>query len=94
MKLNTQPDQVVETRNMSYDSKARQLCAFASDIGFRGMWRLYDDACDFGLWVKSHKTGNLEAFYYDETCKDNDGDVSHWMLKNDKLNMTLILFNT
>lgn len=55
------------------------LMVEASDIGFRGCERLYDDACDEGVVLLSSKTGNTVRWYHTETVKDRDQDVVEWM---------------
>lgn len=58
----------------------------ASTLGLRPghVWeRLYDDACDVGLALRSHKTGEVSTWYLceGETKVDSEGDVQHWILK-------------
>lgn len=53
------------------------LVAEASDLGFRGSRRIYDDACDVGVAVRSERTGQTVRFYE----KDQDvreGHVCGW----------------
>lgn len=49
---------VLSTSSMTYNSKTNTLTCEASDISLTP-GRLYDDACDYGVWVKSHKTKSV-----------------------------------
>jgi hypothetical protein len=56
---------------------------FASEISTLGAkagpFRIYDDACDVGLAVKSCRTGRVVRYYLSETNRsDADGDVTDW----------------
>lgn len=42
--------------------------------------RVYDDACDEGLTVVSSRTGRQVVFVVDATVRDNDGDITEWVL--------------
>jgi hypothetical protein len=46
------------------------LTAEASDLGFKAGQipgeQLYEDACDFGIKIKSDKTGKVFSFYLDD----------------------------
>ena len=58
----------------------------ASTLGLRPghVWQqLYDDACDVGIALRSHKTGVTTTWYLCEgdTVTDADGDVLWWVLK-------------
>ena len=62
------------------------MVAEASDLGLRPghVWeQLYDDACDVGIALRSHKTGVVTTWYLCEgdTVKDADGDILWWVLK-------------
>ena len=43
--------------------------------------RVYDDACDEGLTLVSHKTGREVVFAMYLTHRDRDGDVTRWDLR-------------
>jgi hypothetical protein len=59
------------------------LTAEASELGLRpgfSFSRLYDDACDVGLALRSHKTGMVTTWCLSDTEKDGEGDVIRWVL--------------
>jgi len=46
-----------------------------------GEWflsRMYNDACDVGIAIRSHKTGTVERFYLTTTDQDSEGDIAGW----------------
>ena len=55
----------------------------ASTLGIRSPeYQLYDDACDVGICLRSHKTGKLASFYVYDVDKDaSDEDIYGWHLK-------------
>lgn len=71
-----------------WDRVLRRLSAEASDFGpgRTGLWwlgRLYADACDVGIVIRSEATGREERFVLDETVRDDRGDdeVVAWTFK-------------
>ena len=65
-----------------------------SVFGRRGMCdRLYDDACDVGFWVKSHKTGKSILFmlHHQEPTKDCEVEAWHFSSQCGKFN--IVVFN-
>lgn len=90
MKLNTH--HALDTRHMTWLPKTKQLIVEASSIGLTP-GRLYDDAADYGIWVKSHRTGNLEPFSYDGPDFDQEAEVISWKFTNHKHGITLIVYN-
>lgn len=61
-----------------------QLVCEASDLGLRPghQWeRLYDDACDVGIVLRSHKTGVETRWYLQDTERDAEGDVTCWKFR-------------
>jgi len=59
------------------------LMGEASTLGLRPghQWdQLYDDACDVGIPLRSHKTGVVSTWFLLETITQN-GEVLGWMLK-------------
>ena len=40
--------------------------------------RVFDDACDVGIAVRSARTGNVEVFALYEYLKDREGEVQGW----------------
>jgi hypothetical protein len=70
------------TQGMSRLPKAGLLLGEASTMGIRPghQWeRLYDDACDVGLALTSHKTGVTTTWYLKDTVKDSEQEVLGWM---------------
>lgn len=58
------------------------LVAEASDLGYHGPRRIYDDACDVGVAIRSHRTGRLVRFYLDSEDRDHTGeDVAGWRFR-------------
>jgi hypothetical protein len=44
--------------------------------------RLYDDACDVGIALRSHKTGEVSRWYLLDTITDpREGELLGWMFK-------------
>ena len=67
-----------------HNARQKKLVGEASEMGLRPghHWdRLYDDACDVGIVLRSHRTGELSRWFLSETIKDADGDVTEWVLK-------------
>ncbi len=55
------------------------LVAEASTLGYHGPRRIYDDACDAGIAVRSERTGALVRYYLKEEEMDRSGeDVAGW----------------
>lgn len=85
---------VLESNSLSYDSTDRTLSGFASDLRFEGIRQMYDDACDVGIWIKSHRTGKIEPFVFVRKQLDSERDVRWWTFANTKLNLILTIWNT
>ena len=70
------------TEQFTYHKDDRMLTTFASDLSVgRLMGHLYDDACDYGFWLRSHKTGKIVACLYKETSVDPENDIRCWELE-------------
>ncbi len=78
----------------SYDKETGVLATEASTLQLTRFEQIYDDACDVGISIISHKTGNVETFYLNDTHYVGD-DLAHWTLKpvNSKKNLSVIIFN-
>ena len=50
-----------------------------SDLGPQAFDRLYDDACDIGLTVRTAR-GNLVSFYLAETKRDAEGETQAYTM--------------
>lgn len=69
------------TREMTYDAKTRTFSCEASTIGFHRFVQIFDDACDEGVYLESHKTGKIIPFTFTKADM-NDGDVCGWWLES------------
>jgi hypothetical protein len=67
------------SEGISHSKKNTLLVCEASDIGFRGMERLYDDACDVGFALRNPRNGNVTRWALLETIRD-PGEVLGWMM--------------
>lgn len=56
-----------------------QWSAFRSDLGCFG--GVFNDAIDEGYYVWSAASSKLAPFAVEETHRDQDNDVTHWVLK-------------
>lgn len=65
--------------------------------------RMYHDAADVGLAVRSHKSGVVKRFYLAAENKDREGDVRYWNFieefprscaYRERAPIQLIVFNT
>lgn len=55
------------------------LVAEASDLGVRvPLHRFFNDACDVGIAIRSHKTGREVRFLFTHEDKTPDGDIAGW----------------
>ena len=78
--LNLTPMQL---EKFSWDKTTGELVAEASDFGplVAGMWwmgQLRNDACDVGIALRSHFTGNEERFALREGKGIEDGERLYW----------------
>jgi hypothetical protein len=65
----------------------------ASTLQFRGPYRLYDDACDEGVWVKS-VLGAFMPFVLTEVQHDREGDIQAWLFAHgDDRSVILTIWN-
>jgi hypothetical protein len=81
--------------------KGNEASVEASDLYVKGarsidelVWR---DSYDFGFEVKSHRTGEVVLFVWEETC-DNDGEITHWRYRahlpgGAVSDLTIVVFN-
>jgi hypothetical protein len=65
----------------TFDASDETFTACASDLNNRHLERIYDDACDVGLAIKSAKTGVVITYYMDKTHYDREHDITHWTYK-------------
>jgi len=67
----------ISTNMFFYDKELNQFSQEASSLGNALLTgRLYDDACDQGFVLVSHKTGKEVAFYLESTQFENEELVS------------------
>lgn len=68
------------TKQFSYNKETRTFVTEGSTIqhGNRFMGQLYDDACDEGFTLVSHKTGAEVMYYYVDTVRDAEGEIIKW----------------
>jgi hypothetical protein len=60
-----------------FGSGQRTFSEEASTLGFHGVYRLWDDAADEGVWVRS-RIGLMLAFALTEVQRDREGDIQAW----------------
>lgn len=61
-----------------------QLTSEASDLGMKPgevFQAIYNDACDQGMYVRSHLSGKLAPFTLEEEMKDASGELVGWKFK-------------
>jgi|WetSurMetagenome_2_1015567.scaffolds.fasta_scaffold730332_1 hypothetical protein len=69
------------SESISHSKKNTLLIAEASDIGFRGLERLYDDACDVGFALRNPRSGNVTRWALKEAIVDpREGELLGWMM--------------
>ena len=86
----------------TYSPDGRSLTAFESDLrdrpfdgGYPWLRRLYSDACDVGIAVRSHHTGRIEPFCLVRT-EERDGDLLAWQFgpaPGNDTGLTVTIFN-
>jgi hypothetical protein len=69
------------SEGISHSEKNALLVTEASDIGFRGLERLYDDACDVGIALRNPRSGNVTRWVLKEEVRDpRENEILGWML--------------
>lgn len=72
----------ISTRRFFYQKDAGLLTAEISDFGPGfGFGQVYDDACDEGLTLVSHKTGTEVTYGVEHVERDREGDLLYWDLR-------------
>lgn len=70
------------TKQFSYLEATQEFCAEASDLGDNHLSRLYDDACDVGFVLVSHKTGREVPMCLDRTDVDRrECETVGWLFR-------------
>lgn len=72
---------VVNTKEFTWVADECLLVTEMSDLQARGIefGRVFDDACDEGLTVRSQRTG-IEVIFAVNHVEKNDGDLLYWDL--------------
>lgn len=69
------------SEGISHSKKNTLLVAEASDIGFRGLEPLYDDACDVGFALRNPRSGNVTRWVLKEEIRDpRENELLGWMM--------------
>lgn len=71
----------VSTECFTYDAATCTFTAEASSLPLRGFGRVWDDSCDEGLTLVSHRTGD-EVVFVLEHVEVDDGDIRWWELRS------------
>ena len=66
--------QIVDSKLLTWSKDDRSFCCFESDNIIKPS-RIYDDACDFGFFVKSHKTGKKILFVGGAPKYNSDSEI-------------------
>jgi hypothetical protein len=69
----------VPTERLTWDGKRKWFVAEASELP--APERVWDDACDVGYRLISHRTGKAEVFYLAAVQRDADGDIQVWIYR-------------
>ena len=57
---------------------------------------VFDDSCDVGFMIESHRTGQRVAFALEKTHYDRDDDITYWEFKSvtpNHLGYTAVIYN-
>lgn len=69
--------------------------AMASDLGYRcgqlPIHRIYDDACDQGLFVVGRRENKV--FIYKKAMTDHLGDLYGWLFETPEADFSIVIFN-
>jgi hypothetical protein len=74
----------IDTRIFTYDRNLQLMCADLSDIQANAAYtcsltaRVYNDACDQGFYVRSHRTGRRVLLVLEREVRDAEGDLRCW----------------
>jgi hypothetical protein len=69
------------SEGISHSAHRSLLIAEASDMGFRSLERLYDDAADVGLALRNPRTGNVTRWALLTEVRDpRENELLGWML--------------
>lgn len=70
--------------SMSYNAKTRTFAIEDSMLCHSKIIpsRVWNDACDVGYTLVSHRTGKEVAMAMDDVLRDADGDIQAWVYKS------------
>jgi hypothetical protein len=85
LKPNELTPQPLPLGRFHWDREREELVAETSDFGpcREGWWwlgPLYNDACDLGIAIRSHRTGAIVRFYLHEEVK-RDGELQYMVFR-------------
>lgn len=71
-----------DSSRFTYVAATRSLVAEISDFGRTDPFkRIYDDACDVGLAIRSVRTGAVVRYYLEREELNADDEIVAWHLK-------------
>lgn len=82
-----------------YNAATRTIIAEISELRGVGLFgRLFDDACDVGVRLRSIRTGQIKNFTLVEEQTDAEGDTVAWHYRSDNAvgrpeEIKLVIFN-
>jgi hypothetical protein len=76
---------VYSTKLFIYDKKTKTFITEVSDLPCKGkpFYQIFNDACDYGFWMESERTGDLMLFLYEGADKSSD-EIVGWRLKSEE----------
>ncbi len=100
-KVNELAMRPLDLSRFTYNKTDRTLAAEASDFGpfrdgTRWLCRIWNDSCDIGIAIRSHKTDKVEKFYLEhEEVRDGDLLAYHFKPVNAALStvQSVVIFN-
>jgi hypothetical protein len=67
------------TRHFTWSAEGRMLVAEMSSLPINDFERVWNDACDVGLTLISHRTGTEVVCTMEREILDGEGDVGGWV---------------
>lgn len=73
----------ISTSRLTWCPRDREFVTDASLLDHQGLRpsRVYDDACDVGYTLVSHRTGKELVVAHDDTVKNREGEVVAWVYR-------------
>jgi hypothetical protein len=72
---------ISSSRQFHYDKTTKVFSADISSFRINPISNIYDDAADAGIVMESGRTGKKARFVLEQERRDNDQDVTDWILK-------------